>query len=186
MTTKEILNIDGADFIGLTPKKLAQYVSSLRSTARKRASRLERKGQSTPALRGLKNGGGLPAIKGMNEQELKREFVRYKSFLESPTSTISGFNKYRDDIIDSLRSRGVDIDNKMFDDFWENYERLKEIDPSIENSRFKYKSLGTLADFMRDGQIDFEDAILKMQEAQVLAYEEEEFADLDGVSGFFE
>lgn len=182
---KELLTISGADYKALKGKDLREAVSSLRSTARKRAERLDAKGYNTQALTMLERSGGLPTIKGMSDKELKREFMRYRSFLTNQTSTISGFKEFRSDVINGLASQGVHINEEDFAKFWETYEKLKEMSPEVENRRLKYKSMRELANLVQEGTLDFEGLILQMQEEIEALYEAEEVED-DGVSSFFE
>lgn len=184
--TSTLLEMTGKAFEALSGRDLRKAVSSLRSTARKRAARLDAGGYSTPALTKINKEGGLPSVKGMTEFELRSEFQKYRNFLNDKTSTVSGFKSFRSDVIEGLRNRGVDISPENFQEFFEAYEELKDLDPSVENRRLKYKTMRELADTLQEGPPDFEDLILKMQEAIQDIYEEEEGADYDeGVSSFF-
>ena len=184
--TSALLNITGKAFEAMSGRDLRKAVSSLRSTARKRAARLDAGGYNTPALTKLNKEGGLPTVKGLTDSELRSEFQKYRNFLNDKTSTISGFKSFRSDVIEGLRNKGVDISADDFQTFFEAYEELKNIDPSVENRRLKYKTMRELADTLQEGPPDFEDLILKMQEAIQDIYEEEEGADYDeGVSSFF-
>lgn len=184
--TSTFLEMTGKAFEALSGRDLRKAVSSLRSTARKRAARLDAGGYDTPALSKLNKEGGLPTVKGLTESELRSEFQKYRNFLNDKTSTVSGFKSFRSDVIEGLRNRGVDISPENFQEFFEAYEELKDLDPSVENRRLKYKTMRELADTLQEGPPDFEDLILKMQEAIQDIYEEEEGADYDeGVSSFF-
>ena len=184
--TSTFLEMTGKAFEALSGRDLRKAVSSLRSTARKRAARLDAGGYTTPALTKLNKEGGLPTIKGMTESELRSEFQKYRNFLNDKTSTVSGFKSFRSDVIEGLRNRGVDISPDNFQEFFEAYEELKDLDPSVENRRLKYRTMRELADTLQEGPPDFEDLILKMQEAIQDIYEEEEGADYDeGVTSFF-
>lgn len=184
--TSAFLEMTGKAFEALSGRDLRKAVSSLRSTARKRAARLDAGGYTTPALTKLNKEGGLPIIKGLTESELRSEFQKYRNFLNDKTSTVSGFKSFRSDVIEGLRNKGVDISPENFQEFFEAYEELKDLDPSVENRRLKYRTMRELADTLQEGPPDFEDLILKMQEAIEEIYEDEEGMDYDeGVSSFF-
>ena len=184
--TSAFLEMTGKAFEALSGRDLRKAVSTLRSTARKRAARLDAGGYSTPALTKINKEGGLPSVKGMTESELRSEFQKYRNFLNDKTSTVSGFKSFRSDVIEGLRNRGVDISPDNFQEFFEAYEELKALDPSVENRRLKYRTMRELADTLQEGPPDFEDLILKMQEAIEEIYEDEEGMDYDeGVSSFF-
>lgn len=182
--TRFLLALGGKEFSALKGRDLREAVGTLRSTARKRAARLEQGGYQTQALTYLERSGGLPTIKGMSEAELRREFIRYRDFLNSQTSTVTGFKEFRSDVIEGLRQKGIDINNEDFQKFFDVYERLKEASPDIENRRLKYKSMRELANLIQDGKLDFEEMILQMQDELSELYEEEEIEE-DGVSSFF-
>lgn len=184
--TSALLEMTGKAFEAMSGRDLRKAVSSLRSTARKRAARLDACGYSTPALSKINKEGGLPTVKGLTESELRSEFQKYRNFLNDKTSTVSGFKSFRSEVIEGLRSKGVDISPDNFQEFFEAYEELKDLDPSVENRRLKYKTMRELADTLQEGPPDFEELILKMREAIEEIYEDEEGMDYDeGVSSFF-
>lgn len=184
--TSAFLEMTGKAFEALSGRDLRKAVSILRSTARKRTARLNAGGYTTPALTKINKEGGLPSVKGMTESELRSEFQKYRNFLNDKTSTVSGFKSFRSDVIEGLRNKGVDISPENFQEFFEAYEELKDLDPSVENRRLKYRTMRELADTLQEGPPDFEDLILKMQEAIEEIYEDEEGMDYDeGVSSFF-
>ena len=65
-----------------------QMLTRLVSAANKRITRMEKGGETSPALQQVKATGGQFSSRGKSGAELQREFARIKSFLEAPTSTI--------------------------------------------------------------------------------------------------
>ena len=184
--TSAFLNITGKAFEAMSGRDLRKAVSSLRSTARKRASRLEARGYDTPALTKLNKAGGLPTIKGMTESELRAEFHKYRNFLNDKTSTVSGFVSFRSDVIEALQSRGINISTDDFHRFFKAYDKLTELDPTIEERKLKYKTMRELANAVEEGPPDFDELISQMEETVTELYEKEEAKNADeGVSSFF-
>lgn len=99
MTTQQLLNFTQRQLEKATEKELRKVVSTLRSTSRKRYERLENSGVYSPSAEALKAGGYnnfdyvLPSVAGMDKITLINEYKRYKAFLSSKTSTVSGARK---------------------------------------------------------------------------------------------
>lgn len=185
-TVSKLLSMTGKAFESLSMRDLRRAVSSLRSTARKRAARLDAKGFDTPALSKLDKEGGIPTIKGMTESELRSEFQKYKNFLNDKTSTISGFKSFRADVIEGLQKRGIDLTNDDFSRFFKAYERLKRLDPNIEAQKLKYDTMRELVNEIENGPPDFNKLVDDMLKTVQTLYESGEKADADeGVSSFF-
>lgn len=95
MTTRTLLELPPQNIRKMSTKELRKSVSILRSTARKRYERLEKADLMTPSAKQLskKSPSGetvLPTITGMDRTTLLNEFRRYRTFLYSKTSTVSG------------------------------------------------------------------------------------------------
>lgn len=97
MTTQQILNLTQRELERMTEKELRQAVSVLRSTSRKRYERLVEAdvySQSAIALhRSSGSGGVFTTVKNMDTITLLNEHKRYKQFLLSKTSTVTGARK---------------------------------------------------------------------------------------------
>lgn len=97
MTTQQILNLTQRELERMTEKELRQAVSVLRSTSRKRYERLVEAdvySQSAIALHRSSGSGGIfPTVAKMDTITLLNEQKRYKQFLISKTSTVTGAHK---------------------------------------------------------------------------------------------
>lgn len=98
MKTSDLLNLSPYQIGKMSEKELRKVVSTIRSTARKRWERLERKGLYSPAMKAFsKKAKGfdtvLPSVKDMDMITLRNEYRRYKLFLEAQTSTVPGAKK---------------------------------------------------------------------------------------------
>ncbi|WP_407416492.1 hypothetical protein [Methanobrevibacter sp.] len=98
----DILNIDLDTFNNLNESQLRAITSRLVSAGNKRIRRLEEHNINSPALQGLgKNNRFSTKLssdvkKGNQTNKLREEFARARSFLVAETSTIKGFNKYKE------------------------------------------------------------------------------------------
>lgn len=187
MTSKELLNIDIADFNKMSRKELSKAVSTLGATANKRLKSFETKGIKSPATSALSKSGGKISAKGKNINQLRAEYVRAKNFLTAETSTIKGYKQNQRDVIEQLGLEGVDeLTEKQFNKLWQAYEILKERSPEISNKRFKYSVLQDIADeIISDGRISAR-TIADRLDTQLSNIYEESRTDENGVSGFFE
>ena len=186
LSVEDILNMDFDKFNELGAKDMKLVVGRLVSAANKRIRRLESAGIESPAYRQVMRSGGYISTQGKDLNALRSEFARARNFLESKTSSRTGYKKVRKETIANLKKEGVEIDPSQFDEVFNLYERLKEIDPSISNRTLKYAVLSEIAS-MPD-ELSIEDKTDLMRQKLVQLYEER--AELEngsgGVSDFFE
>lgn len=94
--TESLVKLTQRQLEALTEKELKQIVSTLRSTAAKRVTRLESAEQYTPAYTNLMQGRGLPNVRGMSHAELLNYYKSLSTFISAKTSTLKGAKKYRE------------------------------------------------------------------------------------------
>ena len=152
MNIKSILDMPIEDVMKLSKKDLTKATSTLASAANKRYRTLNRlhKNESvySPARDSLTKSGGAISVKNKNLNEVRREFVRAKNFLESSTSTGRGAKRFMKEMEFNLYlteqgkvteyKRGTEKREKAFkryrrrmsnDDltsFFQNYNKLQE------------------------------------------------------------
>lgn len=141
---ESLMGLSNKELSDLSRSNLSKVVSRLASAANKRIKRF---GQETsPALEKVKRTGGNFSVRGKSADELKKEFLRVKDFLQSETSTKSGAKKVKKNVINSLKKKGVSITEKQYDKFFRVYERLKEQDPSINDKLLKYNVMSEITE----------------------------------------
>ena len=194
----ELLHIDFDKWQQMTVPEMRKAVSQLRKTVNARAGRLEKAGLKTPALQALKKSGGSISTrtkKGASPQkqlsQLRKEFYRAKSFLESETSTVKGFKNVRKRTVEAL-GLNKKITPKQYDKLWKVYEKLKEQNPEVESRNYRYHILSSLSDEIVDNpRLSIKSLVSKMGDMirSGEAYEEmidEDGDDYEGFSRFFE
>lgn len=106
----DILNIDLDTFNNLSESDLRKITSRLVSASNKRIRRLKEHDINSPALRGM---GDLESFSTKLDEtispqqrvnQLRHTFSQMRSFLTSETSTIKGYKKYSDRIMDTIAS----------------------------------------------------------------------------------
>lgn len=134
LTTQQILGVTIKEFEKMGEKELRSAVSTLRSTARKRYERLAEKEQFSPAMKGISTKSPnedvvFPSVRGMDKTTLRNEFKRYRTFINAPTSTITGAEKY----VEEQKSTFTDFfginENELTDDevetLWDVFDEMR-------------------------------------------------------------
>lgn len=163
MTTNEILSMDINAFLKLSYKELKPLTQKLSSTANLRIKRMVDNEISSPAVAKILTHGGLFTTKGKNLNQLRQEFTRAKSFLESQTSTITGYKKWKRKTISRMKDRNISITEKEFFDFWNIYNQLEERHPDIQEKSFKYKVMTAISKMMQDKRRTVKSIVRKME-----------------------
>ena len=186
LSINDLLNLDIVDFNSLTEKEMRKVVSRLRDAGNKKIKRLQKSGVDTPALRQVNRSGGLFSTKGKSLNQLRAEHSRIKAFMQSKTSTKSGYKKVQQETVKNLKERGVEIKPENLDGFFRVYEKLKEIDPAISLKSVKYEVMQEISRKIDD--LDYEGLILEMQENLDEIYEATSgaYENFTSVSEFFE
>lgn len=187
LSVQDIINMDIDKFNKLTEPQLRKVVGRLVSAGNKRLRSFERAGESSPATRHVSRSGGVFSTKGKDINQLRAEFVRAKNFMIAKTGTRAGWKKVKRETIKSLKEKGINLTEKQFDDFWNAYEDLKEMNPSVSNKGLKYNVLQDIADMVTDDTLTADEIALKMNDEISKIYEEKEGLNdgFNGVSGFF-
>lgn len=195
MSVQDVLNIDNKLFNSLTESDLRKVVGRLVSAGNKRLRTFERNNTKSPAVGQVMRSGGAFSTKGKDLAALRAEYSRAKSFLQAKTGTVKQWNKVKQDTIDSMKKRGVEISKNQFDTIFKIYDRLSEVDSSIEDKRYKYKIIDEISNELADALEDEEDVdqdslindvVSDMMDRITEIYEEEQEDEDGGVSEFFD
>lgn len=183
MTTKEILNLSSAEISKLKKPQLRKAVQILSSAANKRLKRLEQKGVSTPATR-YANKTGRFSTKGKNINQLRAEFIRVKNFMESKTSTLTGYKKFKKEVQNKLINKGIKISSENIDNVFKIYEKIKDMDSSVAERSLKYTVLQEINEMIIDKQ-DEQTILEKIANNLNALYEQEQELENESISDFF-
>lgn len=165
---ESLTDLTDRDLNAFSKSDLTKVINRLSYVANKRLQRLSKTDVFSPAYEGFKRRGeGIFTSKGKNEFELKKEFIRVKEFLASETSTVHGSQAVRREVRSKLKKKhGIRITNQQYSDFFRAYERLKEVDRTIERKTMRYNVFediknvmdfneGTLKNMNSDDAVDF-------------------------------
>ena len=117
----DIINIDLDTFNNLSESDLRKITSRLVSASNKRIRRLKEHDINSPALRGM---GDMESFSTKLDEtispqqrvnQLRHMFSQMRSFLTSETSTIKGFKKYSDRIMDAI-ANSMKVEKKTLEE----------------------------------------------------------------------
>ena len=134
-----LLNIDADVLYSLDESSMRKVIKKLRPEVKRRIKEFGH--DTSPAVgKYLRSGGGLSPDK-KDLYSLQDEFMRMKMFLESKTSTKSGWEDSVDKTIKAMNKLGVKFTRSNFKDVWRAYSILEELDESVTVREFKYLAL---------------------------------------------
>lgn len=125
VTIKDLINLDINAVQRMTRKELSQVVSTLSSAANKRLNRLQQSpvGDLSPAYQQALKRGQRFSVAGKNVNQLRNEYKAVTQFLKRKTSTISGWNKVRNETMTRIGGGFSNADEERR--FWELYRKLE-------------------------------------------------------------
>lgn len=97
-----------------TRKEMYKEAKKAIDAANKRIKRLETSGIFSPALESVKNHGGKFSTKGLNRNQLLREYAKAVEFMNMKTSTVTGARAYEKQVAMKLsnKAKNLTIDQK--------------------------------------------------------------------------
>lgn len=134
ITAKQAVNLKPHELRTLYHNKeeLSKAVSAMRKEAKRRYDRIEKSGVSSFAVTMLKKRGGIPkTIRGMDEQELRAYFIKFKTFLTDKTSTDKGIKEEFEKIRNNLHLSNS-MSDKEVDKLLEVWTRVREASTTIK------------------------------------------------------
>lgn len=190
-SVSDILNMDYDTFMGLTTSEMRQAVSRLVSAGNKRLRSFSRSGEkASPAYRKAMQSGGAFSTRGKDLNALRAEYKRAKQFFGSSTSTVAGWKKTKKEIAKGLKKKGVDLDSKDFDRFFQAYADLSEISPDAGLASLKYDVFKEISDQLKDKTKSPDEIAVELVDKVSSIYEEQQETELErlggGVSDFFD
>lgn len=193
-SVNDLLHLSATQIKSYDRQNLARIVTKLNSAANKRIVRLEKAGYNTPAMRAAKvDKGQRFSVAGKNLKQLRAEYIRVSNFLKADTSTKKGYKGFLKKIQKGFSDKGVQIDGKGgtdTQDFIQKvtkiYDWLKERNPIIEESGYKYEAMKMISEYVSQGNLS-ESAIKRRMAKWVKeTYEEEQRKRNIDTSNFFD
>lgn len=151
---QQLLSMDENQFNRLNEQEMRKAVRTLAIESGKRFRELESIEDDfiSPALTRIRKGGGKITSAGKNLNQLRKEFMRAKSFLTDQTSTAGSFAIFRADLEYELQKNSVMLTDAQYKRFWQAYDKLTEVHKDLENiTSFKYEVMRTIIEQVDEG-----------------------------------
>lgn len=190
----QLVNIGATELKGYDRNNLARIITKLNSAANKRLTRLEQQGLNTPAMRASHvDRGNRFSVKGKNLKQLRSEYIHVSKFLKSETSTVKGYKNFLKRSKKSFEDKGVKIGSgsaKEIQDFIDKetriYDWLKERNPIIEESGYKYEAMLRISEYVNKSDLSETTIKRRMNQWIKKTYEEEQRKNSIDTSNFFD
>lgn len=143
-----------------TRKEMYKDAKKAIDAANKRVKRLEASGLFSPALESVKKHGGKFSTKGLNRNQLLREYAKAVEFMNMKTSTITGAKVYEKQVAMKLsnKAKSLTIDQKKT--LFKAVRRTMEANPTLSDLYGSDRLIRFVADEVADNNEDL-DSLLK-------------------------
>lgn len=143
-----------------TRKEMYKDAKKAIDAANKRIKRLEASGLFSPALESVKKHGGKFTTKGLNRNQLLREYAKAVEFMNMKTSTITGAKAYEKQIAMKLsnKAKSLTIDQKKT--LFKAVRRTMEANPTLSDLYGSDRLIRFVGDEVADNNEDL-DSLLK-------------------------
>lgn len=143
-----------------TRKEMYADAKKAIDAANKRIKRLEASGLFSPALESVKKHGGKFSTKGLNRNQLLREYAKAVEFMNMKTSTITGAKVYEKQVAMKLsnKAKSLTIDQKKT--LFKAVRRTMEANPTLSDLYGSDRLIRFVADEVADNNDDL-DSLLK-------------------------
>lgn len=149
-STDALLNMTAQEFADMAKNvsHLRAVVSRVASAANKRMRSLEKAGINSPAFAEAR--GKRFSTAGMNEAQLKAEYLRARQFMSSPTSTVKGAKAWREKWQKELADSGIPSTEEQAEKLHSVMSRLYDISPAMHDKDFYYEMLSRVEQTIND------------------------------------
>ena len=137
MSVKDVLNMPVSKLSSYTPAEQREIVSRLASAANKRMRTLEKNNINNSALMRLNNSGGKISFKVKSGDDITREFIRARDFLNNKFSKTSYWKKTVKNI--KNKSSLSDMPEEQVSNAFSMYDMIRETDAELVNRLNKYE-----------------------------------------------
>ena len=143
-----------------TRKEMYADAKKAIDAANKRIKRLEASGLFSPALESVKKHGGKFSTKGLNRNQLLREYAKAVEFMNMKTSTITGAKVYEKQIAMKLSNKAKELTIDQKKTLFKAVRRTMEANPTLSDLYGSDRLIRFVADEVADNNDDL-DSLLK-------------------------
>lgn len=145
----EITNKYSLDILLKKDKKSLDFVyDKLKKIVDEQIKILKESDVNPPALRAYEK--RKDEEKPTDRNKMISEIQKMRKFLSDETSTLSGWRTVQDRILKELDKKGIKLDNNDFDEFFNIYEKIKELSPQVAQFEYKYNAFGLISEYIEN------------------------------------
>jgi flagellar biosynthesis/type III secretory pathway chaperone len=155
VTGLSIENILQMNITKLNEKELRQITTRLISASNKRIKRMQKAGNISPVVKRQTERGKFSIANDKNIYDVRETFKQVKNFLQTPSSTLTGWKKQKKLLAQQLEKMGI-VTHKETDwgEVFALYDKLEEINPTL--SEYKYKIAEQIEEFQHQNLSDID------------------------------
>lgn len=153
VTGLTIENILQMNVTKLNEKELRQITTRLISASNKRLKRMQKAGDISPVAKRQIERGKFSIAKDKNIYDVSETFKQVKNFLQTPSSTLTGWKKQKKLLAKQLGKMGIVTHPETdWGSVFALYDKLEEINPTL--AEYKYKIAEQIEEFQRENISD--------------------------------
>lgn len=132
----KIINMPLDKVMSMSRDDLVKATTALTRESNRRLTVMKKKKLKSPSTEYIKKHGGRFSTKTRSGKkksvvQLREEFQRAKGFLESKTSTVSGYREWEKAVSETLAKQGIDygsLNETQKRRFWQAFSKIEELD----------------------------------------------------------
>lgn len=141
-------------------KEMYKDAKKVIDAANKRIKRLEASGVFSPALESVKKHGGKFSTKGLNRNQLLREYTKAIQFMNMKTSSVTGAKVYEKQIAMKLSNKAKNLTIEQKKTLFKAVRRTMEVNPAMSELYGSDRLIRFVADEVADNNEEL-DSLLK-------------------------
>lgn len=141
-------------------KEMYKDAKKVIDAANKRIKRLEASGVFSPALESVKKHGGKFSTKGLNRNQLLREYTKAVQFMNMKTSSVTGAKVYEKQIAMKLSNKAKNLTIEQKKTLFKAVRRTMEVNPAMSELYGSDRLIRFVADEVADNNEEL-DSLLK-------------------------
>ena len=140
MYLKDILKLTYEDINKLTYDELKSITKTASKYANNRLNKLVDRYENNPAIQMAVDSGGRFGVEDINTlNKLRKEFKRTRRFLENPTSTVTGYQKFLKTSAEKFKEKtGIKFTKQRWEKSLKMLNKIIAMDSRFQEKEFRY------------------------------------------------
>lgn len=149
LSVKTIMDMPISKLQEYTTTQQREIISRLGSAANKRLKKLENAGIENSATIRIDKSGGKISVRGKSSDDLIKEYIRARDFLQNKFSSVREWNK----VIKNISEKSeINMDKSSVSQAFSYYDLLREMDKEIVKQINKYELMTVISTTIEKGK----------------------------------